>query len=92
MEVKSTLETQQTGKTSGCDNINNNVLNSCFSVLSYPLSSLFNLPLSSSKVPQAWKEANVTPVFQKDDPYDCKNYRPISLLSTLGKSNGENRA
>ena len=54
-------------------------------MISYPLSTLLNLSLSSSKVPQAWKEANVTPVFKKDDPSDCKNYRPISLLSTLGK-------
>ena len=54
-------------------------------MLSYPLSTLFNLSLSSSKVPQAWKEANVTPVFKKDDPSDCEIYRPISLLSTLGK-------
>ena len=46
---------------------------------------LFNLSLSLSKVPKAWKEANVTPVFKKDDSTDCKNYRPISLLSTLGK-------
>ena len=85
MEVKSILETLQTGKASGPDNINNYVLKSCSSVLSYPLSTLFNLSLSSSKVPQAWKEANVTPVFKKDDPSDCKKYRPISLLSTLGK-------
>ena len=85
MEVKSILETLQTGKASGPDNINNYVLKSCSSVLSYPLSTLFNLSLSSSKVPQAWKEANVTPVFEKDDPSDFKNYRPISLLSTLGK-------
>ena len=49
------------------------------------MSALFNLSLSSSKVPQTWKGANVTPVFKKDDPSDCKNYRPISLLSTLEK-------
>ena len=55
------------------------------SELSHPLSKLLNLSLSLSKVPKAWKEANVTPVFKKDDPTDCKNYRPISLLSTLGK-------
>ena len=51
MEVKSILETLQTGKASGPDNINNYVLKSCPSVLSYPLSTLFNLSLSSSKVP-----------------------------------------
>ena len=85
MEVKSILEILQTGKASGPDKINNYVLKSCSSVLSYPMSTLFNLSLSSSKVPQAWKEANATPVFKKDDPSDCKNYWPISLLSTLGK-------
>ena len=84
-EVKSILKTLQTGKASGPDNINNYVLKTCSSELSYPLSKLFNLSLSLSKVPKAWKKANVTPVFKKDDPTDCKNYRPISLLSTLGK-------
>ena len=42
-EVKSVLEILQTGKASGPDNINNHVLKSCSSVLSYPLSTLFNL-------------------------------------------------
>ena len=83
--VKSILETLQTGKASGPDNINNYVLKTCSSELSHPLFKLFNLSPSLSKVPKAWKEANVTPVFKKDDPRDCKNYRPISLLSTLGK-------
>ena len=51
MEVKSILETLQTGKASGPDNINNYVLKSCSSVPSYPLFNLFNLKLYSSKVP-----------------------------------------
>ena len=69
MEVRSILETLPTGKASGPDNIKNYVLKSCSSVLSYSLSSLFNLTLPSSKVPQAWKEANVTPVFKKGRPF-----------------------
>ena len=84
-EVKSILETLKIGKASGPDYINNYVLKMCAAELSEPLSKLFNYSLSQSKVPKIWKEANVTPVFKKDDPSDYSNYRPISLLSTVGK-------
>ena len=33
----------------------------------------------------AWKDAHVTPVFKKNDKQNKNNYRPISLLSVLGK-------
>ena len=36
-------------------------------------------------MPSLWKQANVTPVFKKNDPSDVSNYRPISLLNTIGK-------
>ena len=83
-EVKSIIDTLKTGKAAGPDNINNYILRTCARELSYPLSNLFNFSFSTSKVPKIWKQANVTPVFKKDDPTDCKNYRPISLLSTAG--------
>ena len=53
--------------------------------LSFRLSDLFNFVLTSGKVPLIWKEANVTPIFKKDDPSVVFNYRPISLLKTVGK-------
>ena len=42
--------------------------------------------MSNSHFPDIWKEANVSPTTpQKDDPFLVSNYRPISLLSDLGK-------
>ena len=32
------------------------------------------------KVPDDWHEARVTMIFKKDDPANCENYKPISLL------------
>ena len=53
--------------------------------LSFPLSDLFNFSLTCGKAPLIWKETNVTPIFKKDDPSVVSNYRPLSLLSTVGK-------
>ena len=35
--------------------------------------------------PDIWKEANVSPLFKKDDPSSVSNSMPISLLNTIGK-------
>ena len=79
-EVKSVL-----GKSSGPDGINNRVLKELSSPLSRPLSYLFNYSMSKGIFPDIWKEANVSPLFKKDDPSSVSNYRPISLLNTIGK-------
>ncbi len=41
--------------------------------------------LSECKFPTPWKEANVIPIFKKACPHTPSNYRPISLLSCVGK-------
>ena len=46
---------------------------------------LFNLSLQSSSYPNQWKEANVIPLFKKGDRSIPSNYRPISLISSIGK-------
>ena len=50
-----------------------------------PLTKLFNLSLSSGKVPKLWKQANVVPLHKKDSKHLMGNYRPVSLLSILDK-------
>lgn len=85
-EVEDILKSLKTGKATGPDNINNRILKEVAYPLSFPLCELYNLSLTKGTVPSVWKQANVTPVFKKDDPADVSNYRPISLLSTLGKA------
>jgi hypothetical protein len=36
-------------------------------------------------VPDAWKDANITPLFKKDLRHAKQNYRPISLTAIIGK-------
>ena len=84
-EVKDILQNLQIGKSSGPDGINNRILKELSSELANPLCSLFNSSLSSGSFPSSWKEANVTPIFKKDDASNVSNYRPISLLNTIGK-------
>ena len=85
LEVKSVLESLQLGKSSGPNGINNRILKELSSPLSRPLSNLFNYSMSKGIFPDIWKEANVSPLFKKDDPSSVSNYRPISLLNTIGK-------
>ena len=85
-EVESILRSLPTAKASGPDSINNKILRDLAHPLSTPLTDLFNFSLEKGQVPKIWKQANVTPIFKKDDPSVVSNYRPISLLSTIGKA------
>ena len=84
-EVEDILKIQDTSKATGPDLLNPRLLKEAYSILKYPFCRLFNLSLEQGRFPSDWKNANVTPVFKKDSPSDCKNYRPISLISILGK-------
>ena len=84
-EVESIFKSLQLGKATGPDAINNRILKELATPLSLPLSDLFNFSLAIGKVPLMCKEANVTPIFKKEDPSVVSNYRPISLLSAVGK-------
>ncbi len=72
-------------KASGPDTISPRMLREAANELSQPLSNIFNQLVSTGQFPQTWKIANVTPIYKKSNPADPTNYRPISLLSCLGK-------
>ena len=75
-----------TGKACGPDQTNNRILKELSIELAPVLTDLFNTSLLHCTVPDIWKKANVSPVHKKDDKSSVDNYRPISLLSFVGKT------
>lgn len=84
-EVKKILKSLDTSKASGPDSISNTMLKEAGPAIAKPLTKLFNRSLSSGKFPNAWKHANVTPIFKKNNRECKENYRPVSLLSNPSK-------
>ena len=84
-EVESVLKALQSGKASGPDVLTNRILKELAQPLSFPLSNIFNASLIKGQVPALWKYANVTPIHKNNDHLGITNYRPISLISKVGK-------
>lgn len=53
--------------------------------LTFPVSHIFRYSMMSGTVPDLWKLSYVLPLHKKGERDSVKNYRPISLLSSLGK-------
>ena len=51
--------------------------------LTYPITKLFQLSIAQGQLPSLWKEAVVSPIYKDNDRHSEKNYRPISITSTL---------
>lgn len=79
------MQALDTNKASGPDSISPKLLKEGIYQLAYPLTRLFNLSIALKKFPDPWKKSNVTAIFKKDSPSNPNNYRPISLLSIIGK-------
>ena len=60
-------------------------LKNCAASLVNPLCHLFLLSRNSKTIPREWKMHTITPVYKSGDKSNLKNYRPISLLSSISK-------
>ena len=72
-------------KSAGQDNIGNYIIKRVGNEIVKPLTSIFNLSLSTGIVPDKTKIAKVIPVYKKADADVFSNYRPVSLLSCFSK-------
>ena len=85
--VNKILRNLKVNKASGPDDISPRVLKQTANEISPSLAQLFNFSLQTGKFPSLWKMANVTPLLKnKGRRSELKNYRPISLLSCIGKT------
>jgi len=84
-EVNDQLMTLDPSKATGPDGIGPRLLKEAGRTIVPTLTRLINLCLSTSTVPDMWKQANVIPLFKKGDDSLMNNYRPISLLPSVSK-------
>lgn len=84
-DVKTIILNLKKNKAVGPDEIHNKLLIYAADVISEPLAIFFNRCLAEGKFPTDWKLAYVTPIHKKGEREICSNYRPISLLSCVGK-------
>ena len=85
IEIFEIIRNLQNSKACGPMSIPTNLLKIASPILVPVLTSLINKSLIQGIFPSILKYADVCPIFKKNDPEKCENYRPISLLSNLGK-------
>ena len=83
--VSKALSLLKDNKTGGVDKLNSTFLKNSSMSLTYPILLIFKASLITSKIPNDWKKANISPIFKKGSKKDVSNYRPISLTSHISK-------
>ena len=84
-EVTSAIKNMKNKHSVGHDNISNKLVKISLSVISGPLSDIFNQCIAEGFYPSSFKIAKVVPIFKGGSKLDVENYRPISLLPCIDK-------
>ncbi|CAB0040704.1 unnamed protein product [Trichogramma brassicae] len=85
-EVWYAMQRNTSGKSPGADGVIPEALKNALVILP-EITNLFNKCLASGKIPSAWKKGAVVPILKPEkDEALAKSYRPICLLSLVGKT------
>lgn len=84
-EMSKILKKLKNGKAPGMDRILNEMIKYSYPFLKSLFKKLFNLIILSGKVPDIWCYGLVSPIHKSGDPLNPSNYRPICVISCLGK-------
>ncbi|XP_062703885.1 uncharacterized protein LOC134286296 [Aedes albopictus] len=69
----------------GPDGIPSLVIKRCLNSIAAPLTTVFNLSMTTGVFPNCWKESHVFPVFKKGCKRTVSNYRGIASLCATSK-------
>ena len=83
--VQNLLHNIDSRKATGADGIPGLLLKKCAPILAPSLTAIFTASLAAGELPQAFKQADITPVYKSGDRETASNYRPISLLPIVSK-------
>ena len=85
-EIFKCIKDLKNGKACGDDHIINEYIKSTSELFMPVYVKLFNIVLDSGCVPDLWLVGNIIPFYKnKGDQLDPQNYRPITILSCMGK-------
>ena len=85
IKIKNEIMELNSNKSAGHDTIPVKIIKDSISIVSLPLSELFNVSVEECTFPMDLKYANVAPIFKKGDSTNKENYRPISILPSISK-------
>ena len=83
--ISKQLKRLKRSKFCGIGSLPPNLLKDSANEITYALTYLVNLSISTATFPSEWKTAKVTTVFKSGNKTDIENYRPISILSVIFK-------
>ena len=83
--VEGKLRALRPSSSPGPDGVHPRILREIATPVSLALCSLFQKSVESGQIPEAWKDAEVVPIYKKGRRQDPANYRPISLTSVPSK-------
>ena len=84
-EIIGVIVNMKRSSSSGHDDISINYIKDAVSHLAPVLKFIFDKVALFAKMPTQWKLAKIVPLHKKGSKVDPENYRPISLLCSLGK-------
>ena len=85
-EIRRAAKELKRNKSPGCDQILNEHIQVTLDIMLPTYVNLFNLVLDNAVIPESWLVDEILPIYKnKGDTKNPENYRPIKLLSCVGK-------